>query len=308
MLFDGVSMDQSKAYEAIVVGGSYAGLAAATQLARARRRILVIDSGQRRNRFADHSHGFLTQDGTPAAEIAAQARAQLMAYDTVDWEDAGVSSAVRTSEGFQVQWAGQAGAQAQRLVLAYGVKDQLPPVPGLAERWGRSVFHCPYCHGYELQQGRIGVLAVSALSLHQALLLPDWGQTTLFLNEAFEPSNEERAKLAQRGVTIEPVPVAEIRGQAEIVLADGRVIAQDGVFTMSRIVAGSTLAQDLGCEIEETPMGPRVVTKARQATSVPGVFACGDLARPAGSVALAVGDGTMAGVAAHQSLVFGLEG
>lgn len=301
-------MDKERLFDVIVVGGSYAGMAAALQLARARRRVLVIDSGQRRNRFATFSHGFLTQDGTAAAEIAASACAQLMAYPGVNWKEGSVLAVVQEAAGgFRVCIDKKEQALAQRLVLAYGVTDHLPNVPGLSERWGRHVFHCPYCHGYELNQGRIGVLAVSPLSLHQALLLPEWGPTTLFLNGAFEPDEQQLAQLAQRGVTLEAARVRSLSGKADVVLEDGRVIALDGLFTMSRIEAASTLAMQLGCASEESPLGITVKTNPRMATSVPGVFACGDLARAAGSVALAVGDGTMAGAAAHQSLVFGLE-
>ena len=173
-------------YDAIVVGGSYAGLSASLQLARARRQILVMDGGSRRNRFAETSHGFLGQDGKAPGDIQAEARRQLMAYPTVSWMDAGAESAERTADGFAVS-SGAAASRARRLVLATGVVDELPRIEGLAERWGRSVYHCPYCHGYELGRGRIGVLAASPMSIHHAIMLPDWGQTTFLLNGAFEP-------------------------------------------------------------------------------------------------------------------------
>ena len=201
-------------YDAIVIGGSYAGLAAATQLARARRRVLVVDAGQRRNRFATHSHGFLTQDGTPAADIAAQGRAQLMVYPTVEWREGKVTAAGRAGQGFRIEVDGveSEAIEARRLVLATGVIDHLPEVPGLAERCGRHVFHCPYCHGYELNQGRLGALAVSPLSMHVALMLPDWGQATLFLNGAFEPDTEQLAQLQARGVELERGLIDRIEG------------------------------------------------------------------------------------------------
>lgn len=291
-------------YDVIIIGGSYAGLAAALPLARARRKLLVIDAGQRRNRFAAHSHGFLTQDGVKAADIAAVAREQVMAYGTVEWLDASATGARPIEGGFEVETDGGAVRTAQRLVLAGGVVDTLPEVTGLAQRWGKQVFHCPYCHGYELQQGRIGVLATSELAMHQALLLPDWGTTTLLLNGSFVPDTQQLAQLQARGVRIEPGTVRAITGHADVVLEDGRVLAFDGLFTAPQSRVQSPVALALGCEFADGPMGAVIQTDALKATTVAGVFACGDAARFGGSVPLAVGDGSLAGVAAHRSLVF----
>lgn len=293
-------------FDVIVVGGSYAGLSAATQLARARRRVLVIDAGQRRNRYASHSHGFLGQDGRPGAAIAADGRAQLMRYPTVRWQEGAVTQAVARDGGFRVALADGGAFGARRLVLATGMADELPSIPGLAERWGSSVFHCPYCHGYELEQGRIGVLATGPHSWHHAMMLPDWGQVTFFLNGAFEPDAEQLAKLAARGVAIEREPVRAVGAAATVELRDGRTLPMDGLFVLSRLHSASPLAELLGCEFDEGPMGRYIRTEATKATSIPGVYACGDAARMAGSVAFAVADGAMAGAAAHQSLVFGL--
>lgn len=299
-------------YDVIIIGGSYAGLSAALPLARARRKVLLIDAGERRNRYAAKSYGFLTQDGVPPARIAAEGKAQLLAYGTVDWRDAVVEEAGQGDGAFFARTAQGQTYTAERLILATGVRDTLPDVPGLAARWGKSVFHCPYCHGYELQQGRIGVLAVSPLSLHQGLMLPDWGATTLFLNDRFAPDAQQQAQLQARGTTIESGLVARVQGDdaapgLELVLADGRVFALDGLFVASQTRPGPLAAQ-LGCLLEDGPMGPFIQTDATKATTVPGVFACGDAARAAGSVTLAVGDGAMAGLAAHRSLMFGLDG
>lgn len=292
-------------YDAIIIGGSYAGLAAAMPLARARRKVLVLDAGQRRNRFADHSHGFLTRDGALAADIAAIGREQLLAYGTVEWLDAKAVDASRTGNGFCVELEGMAVRSARRLVIATGVVDTLPAIPGLVERWGRTVFHCPYCHGYELNQGRIGVIGTSAMSVHTALLLPDWGTTTLFLNGSIALDEAQLSQLRSRGVGIEATPVERIAGKADVVLRDGRTLAFDGLFTTSRTNIAGGLAASLGCELADGPFGSIVKTDSMKATTVQGVFACGDAARAGGSVPLAVGDGTMAGAAAHQSLVFG---
>jgi thioredoxin reductase len=294
-------------YEVVIIGGSYAGMSAGMQLARARRSVLVIDAGLRRNRYASASHGFLTQDGKPPDMLAAEGRAQLQAYPTVTWLDARAERVERTKDGFLVSLDGAPSVNGQRIILATGVTDQLPNIAGLAERWGRSVFHCPYCHGYELEQGRIGVLASSALSMHHALMLPDWGATTFFLNGSFVPDGEQLAALRARDVKVEAGLIDRLAGEKlDVVMKDGRVIMLDGLFTMTRLQPGSPIAEQLGCEFDEMPMGMQIRTDATKASSTPGVFACGDAARLAGNVALAVGDGAMAGAAAHRSLMLGL--
>lgn len=291
-------------FDAIVVGGSYAGLSAALQLARARRRVLAIDSGLRRNRFAQRSHGFLGQDGHKAADIANEAKAQLLAYKTVSWLEGSASHVEVQKSGFVVTVADNQTFHGARLVLAIGVVDELPIVEGLADRWGESVFHCPYCHAYELDNGRIGVLATSALSYHHAMLLPDWGQVTFFTNNVFVPDDAQRNALSARGVAIEPGLVKRIVGVATVELANGRLIQLDGLFTLPRTHVASSLAEQLGCAFDEGPMGAFIRTDANKATTISGVFACGDAARMAGNVATAVADGALAGIAAHQSMIF----
>jgi thioredoxin reductase len=291
--------------DVIVVGGSYAGLSAALQLARARRRVTIVDAGQRRNRFATHSHGFLAQDGMPPERIAAIAREQVRAYPNVRWIDGHATAARQRPDGSFVVEANDLTLHADRVVLATGVVDELPPIDGLSERWGRSVFHCPYCHGYELHEGAIGVLATGPVAQHHALMLPDWGPTTLLLNDAWVPDAELRQSLAARGVAIEPVPVRRITGRATVELADGRTLAFAGLFTQSRTRPASPLASQLGCAFNEGPTGPYVQVDALMQTSVPRVFACGDAARAAGNVALAVGDGAMTGASVHRSMMFG---
>lgn len=293
-------------YDAIVIGGSYAGLSAALQLARARRRVLVVDAGQRRNRFASDSHGFLTRDGQPAAAIALEGRANVAAYPTVSWHDGLALGARADQDGFSVDLDGGGTVRGRRLVLATGVRDELPPIDGLAERWGQSVFHCPYCHGYELNEGRIGVLASGPLSVHQAQMLPHWGQVTLFTNGVCPLDDAQRADLQARGVQVDEAPVVCLIDAATVVLADGRQEAMAGLFTFGRLHMASPLAERLGCAFEEGPLSRYIRTDEGRQTSVPGVFAGGDAMRAASSVALAVADGTMAGVGAHRSLLFGL--
>ncbi|MBY8948654.1 MULTISPECIES: NAD(P)/FAD-dependent oxidoreductase [unclassified Pseudomonas] len=290
-------------YDVIIVGGSYAGLSAGLQLARARRQVLVIDAGQRRNRFAATSHGFLGQDGQAPEVIAAEGRSQLMEYPTVTWVQGSAVQVNQQAEGFGVRTEHSGTFHARRLILATGVVDELPAVEGLEERWGTRVFHCPYCHGYELDQGRIGVLATSPLAMHHALMLPDWGTTTLFTNGVFTPDAEQQAQLDRRGVSVESAGVRRISGErADLELHDGRVFSLDGIFTLSRTRI-SPLAEQLGCELADGPTGPYLHTNDTRQTSVPGVFACGDTSLAAGSVALAVGEGVRAGVGAHFSLI-----
>lgn len=292
-------------YDVIIIGGSYAGMSAALPLARARRSVLVVDGGLRRNRFAAASHGFLTQDGASPDDIAADARSQLMEYPSVHWLGSQVEQVSGRRDAFTVRTAFGEVHRGRRLILATGVSDELPALPGLSERWGRQVFHCPYCHGYELQRGRIGVLALSEVSLHQALMLPDWGRTTLFLNDCFEPDAQQLQALQARCVAIERGAVQRLEGEGlAVVMADGRRTELDGLFIAAPTRVGG-LPQQLGCVLEDGPVGRYVKTDEVRATSVEGVFACGDMARAAGSVPLAVGDGAMAGVGAHRSLMFG---
>ncbi len=293
-------------FDVIVIGGSYAGMAGALQLARGRRSVAVIDAGIRRNRFADHSHGLLGQDGKPPALIASEARAQLLQYPSVTWVEGTAERAVKSGDLFQVTTRDQQTLSAKRLLLATGVSDYLPAITGLQDRWGKSVFHCPYCHGYELNQGPVGVLAVSEASLHQALLIPDWGPTTLFTNNCFTPDEQQRAQLAARGVSIETEAVQEISGEqtAIVKLDNGRLIELAGLFVASLTKPASPIAYDLGCELAESPIGFYVKTDDFKQTSIPGVYAAGDLGRAMGSVTFAIGDGAQAGFAVHRSLIF----
>ncbi len=291
-------------FDTIVIGGSYAGLSAALQLARARRKVAIVDAGQRRNRFASHSHGFLTQDGADPAAIAAAARAQILAYPTVTWFQGEATAATGAIDNFHVTVNDEESIAGRRLILAPGIRDELPPVEGLAERWGKSVFHCPYCHGYEVD-GPIGVLSVSPLSIHHAQMLPDWGPTTYFLNGNPPPTDEELADLARRGTRIEPAPIRRLVGpNADVELADGRIVPVAGLFTATRTSPSTPLAEQLGCDIATMPTGTYIANDEMKQTTVPGIFACGDAARPFGSVALAVGDGAMTGAATHRSLLF----
>lgn len=294
-------------HEVIVVGGSFAGLSAAMQLARARRRVLVVDAGLPRNRFAHAAHGFFGQDGKAPGAILAEAVAQLRAYPTVDIVSGQVSSAAASAGSFVVSLADGREEHARRLVLATGVRDELPSLPGLVERWGVSVLHCPYCHGYEVRDRALGVLANHPMSSHQAMLIPDWGPTTYFTQGAFVPDEQQTARLTARGVTIEHSPVVELLGTAPQLeackLRDGRVVPIHALFTAPAVRMASPVAEQLGCAFDEGPMGPYLRVDDWKQTTVPGVFAAGDAAGPMHNATLASAAGVMAGVGAHASLV-----
>lgn len=293
-----------KNYDVIVVGGSYAGMAAALQLVRARRSVLVIDAGKRRNRAASHSHGFLSQDGADPTVIASTARAQLEAYPTLSWVDDLVVKASGSRDAFTVERATGEVYGARRLLLATGVSDTLPDVAGLAERWGTSVFHCPYCHGYELNQGQIGVIATSPMSVHQAQLLPEWGSVTFLTNGVIELDEPTLKDLSTRGATVETTRIDRIEGHADVVLSDGRRLSFAGLFTAPKNAPSTFIVEGLGCSLADTPMGTQIQTGDTKETNVAGVFACGDAARVPHSVSLAVADGAWAGAQIHRSLVW----
>ena len=295
-------------YDVIVVGGSYAGMAAALQLLRARRRVLVIDAGQRRNRFAAHSHGFLTQDGEDPAVIAATARAQLERYPTLSWRKGSVANVSGAKDRFEVLTEDGERLATRRVILATGLADTLPEIPGLAERWGQSVFHCPYCHGYELDFGRIALIANGPEALHHAPLFTEFGQATLLTNALFPLEPETCRSLTDRGLTLEGRAILEVagplEGPVEVRFRSGEPISFVGLFVATKTRPASLPAEALGVALEETPMGTQYRTDGFKETSIPGLYACGDAARVPHSVSLAVGDGAWAGAMVHRSLVF----
>ena len=294
-------------HDVIVVGGSFAGLSAAMQLARARRNVLIIDTGLPRNRFASHAHGFFGQDGKPPAEIIREAASQLAAYPTVQWVKGEAVTAQRTDNAFSVALSDGRIESASRLILATGVRDELPVIPGLQERWGMTALHCPYCHGYEVRDRRLAVLGNHPLSAYQALLIPDWGPTTYFTQGTFEPDAGQLAHLAARNVRIERSPVVELLGQAPhleaLRLADGRVVAIDALFVAPRTHINSTLAEQLGCAFDEAPLGPVIRVDDLKQTTVEGVYVAGDVSNKMTNATFASAAGVAAGVGAHHSLV-----
>ena len=294
-------------HDAVIVGGSFAGLSAAMILARARRPVLVIDAGRPRNRYATHSHGVLAHDGRAGPDLLADARAQVGAYPTATLVTGEVVSAVREDDRFVVGLANGDREESRRLLLATGVTDVLPEIPGIAARWGKTVLHCPYCHGYEIGGGTIGVLATAPGSARQASLIADWGQVIFFTAGKIDLDTETQRQLAKRKVEIEPVPVTGLEGPGTelegVRLADGRLVAVRALFLRPATRMASPLAERIGCAFDQAPNGTIIRTDAEKLTTVPGVYAAGDAARVPNDITLASADGVIAGLGLHHSLI-----
>jgi thioredoxin reductase len=296
-------------YDALVVGGSFAGLSAAMQLARARKNVCVVDAGAPRNRFAAAAHGFFGQDGVPPLKMIADARAKLLAYPNVTFIEGRVASAQADgANGFVASLDGDRQLSAGKLLLAFGVQDGFPDgIAGVRERWGTSVLHCPYCHGYEFSGRRLGVLVEAPHPPEHAMLIAEWGPTTLFLNGNNTVDDEVRGKLKARGVTIEPGRIAALEGPAKdlsgVRLEDGRIVPLEALFMVPRTRPASPLAEQLGCAFDEGHAGPVIRIDAMKMTTVPGVFAAGDAAMQMHNATLASAEGVMAGVSLHRAML-----
>jgi thioredoxin reductase len=295
-------------HDALIIGGSFAGLSAAIYIARARRSVCIIDTGLPRNRFAAHSHGFFAQDGSEPASMLATARAQVEAYPTVTFIEDKAVRAAKHRDGFAVQLANGDQLEGRKLVLAYGISDELPAIPGLAERWGSSVLHCPYCHGYEFSGQRLGVLSLSPKSFHQAMLIAEWGPTTLYLNGTPAPDGKSLGELQRRGIAIEPAQIKALHGNganlSAIEFGSGRMADIDALYIGPRTRFNSDIAQQFGCDMEEGPLGSIIRTDSQKMTTVPDLYAVGDITRGAHNVTWACADGVAAAMAIHRSLIF----
>ena len=308
-------------YDVIIIGGSFAGLSAATILGRARRSVLVIDHHQPRNRFSDYSHGLFAQDGEAPYAMIARAREQLLAYGCVTVQEGEAIAARANGSRYDVELAGGSVFSAQKILLATGVADELPDLPGLRERWGKTVLHCPYCHAYEIpERARIGVLDSSGKmvvmekgedpvmqAVRQALLLKGWGRVTYFAN-GFPLAPDSEKALHDANITIERAAAEALNGEApslrSLSLKDGREVEIDALFSSFPTVM-TPLAAQLGCICIPGIWGPVIEVNDRQETSVKGVYAAGDAALPAHNITLAAADGVKAGIALHHALVFG---
>ncbi|MGQ5606923.1 MULTISPECIES: NAD(P)/FAD-dependent oxidoreductase [unclassified Streptomyces] len=268
-------------YDVVVVGGGAAGLSAALVLGRSRLRTLVVDAGEPRNAPSDHMQGFLTRDGMAPAEFLALGREEIARYGVELLRDRAVD--VAREEDFTVSLAGGRSVRARRLVVTTGLKDELPEVPGVAERFGRDVLHCPFCHGWEVRDERFGVLAASPMSVHQALMVSGWSDdVVLFLHRVAEEelSDEDLRRLAAAGVKVVPGEVAGLRVEEDrltgVRLADGTAHDRSVVFVAPKAVPQTGLMERLGAELQETPFGAYPVVDATGRTSVPGLWTAGN--------------------------------
>lgn len=298
-------MENQAAFEVIIIGGSYAGLSAAMSLGRALRQVLVLDSNQPCNRATPHAHNFLTQDGATPAHLAAQARAQVLAYPTVRLLEEAAVAATGTDGDFTLTTATGRIVRAGKLLFGTGVRDRLPPQPGFAECWGISVLHCPYCHGYEYRQQPTGTLLNGDAALEHARLLRQWTtQLTIFTDGPATFSPEQRAQLVRAGVGVEETPVRKLRHHAgqltHVALADGRQVPLVALYVRPGMEQHCLLPQELGCAYTETGY---LQVDGLQKTSVPGIYAAGDATTPLRAVSMAVAGGTVAGsMLSHEML------
>ncbi|MEU6179872.1 NAD(P)/FAD-dependent oxidoreductase [Streptomyces coeruleorubidus] len=268
-------------YAVVVVGGGTAGLSAALVLGRARHRTLVVDAGEPRNAPAAHMQGYLSRDGMPPAEFLAVGREEIARYGVELVRDRVVE--VEEGEGFAVVLAGGRTVRARRLVIATGLKDELPAVPGVAERFGRDVLHCPFCHGWEVRDQPFGVLASSPASVHQALIVSQWSKDVRFFLHTVaeeELSDQDLRRLAAAGVDVVPGEVAGLVVEDDrltgVRLADGTLHARSVLFVGPRPVPQTGLLERLGAELHETPFGAYPVVDPTGLTTVPGVWAAGN--------------------------------
>ncbi|MGI5371534.1 NAD(P)/FAD-dependent oxidoreductase [Streptomyces iakyrus] len=268
-------------YAVVVIGGGAAGLSAGLVLGRARHRTLVIDAGEPRNAPAAHMQGYLSRDGMPPAEFLAAGREEIARYGVELVRDRVVE--VEKGEDFTVVSAGGRSVRARRLVVATGLKDELPAVPGVAERFGRDVLHCPFCHGWEVRDQPFGVLATGPASVHQTLMVSQWSKDVRFFLHTVaeeELSDEDLRRLAAAGVDVVPGEVAELVTEDDrltgVRLADGTTHPRSVLFTAPRAVPQTGLLERLGAELHETPFGAYPVVDATGLTTVPGVWAAGN--------------------------------
>ncbi|MDB5585617.1 MAG: NAD(P)/FAD-dependent oxidoreductase [Devosia sp.] len=291
----------------LVIGGSFAGLSAALQLVRTGRRVTVLDTKLPRNRFAHAAQGLLGFDGVSPWDIRRQGEANVLAYPTASIVKARAVSARVIDGGFAVTDEAGTERQAQRLILAYGQTDVMVDIPGFAECWGNTVVPCPYCHGYEVANQRLGLLYSSAMSLHGANLIRDWSERITLFTDGNDIPDEERHKLAARGIALVEGKVAELAHTtgkiAAVVLTDGARVELDTLFAHTRSAPSSNLHETLGLETVDGPMGPYIKITEKYETSLAGVYAAGDSASLMPNLNLALASGAMAGVMCHQSML-----
>ena len=296
-------------YDVVVVGGGAAGLGGALMLGRSRRSVLVVDAGEPRNAPASGVHGFLTRDGMDPAGLLRVGREEVSGYGA-RVIDGRVASAEPVDGGFTVALEDGRRVGARRLLVTTGLVDELPDVPGVRERWGRDVLHCPYCHGWEVRDQAIGVLASGPMALHQALLFRQLtADVTLFQHTAPEPTDEEAEQLAARGIAVVEGEVASLDVHEDrltgVRLQNGEVIPRSAVVVGPRFAARAGMIAGLGLATTAHPsgMGEHVEADAMGLTAVPGVWVAGNVTNPTAQVLASANAGVMAGAAINADLM-----
>lgn len=289
--------------DVIVAGGGAAGLSAALVLGRARRRTLVVDDGHPRNAPSPAAHSVFTRDGTPPAELLETARAQLAPYGSVVFRRGRIVTAAREADGASVVLADGSVHRARRLLLATGVRDELPPIEGLAALWGRGVLHCPYCHGWEVRDAPLAVHGAGAAAMQLVSLLLQWSRdVVLCTGGPAGLTREERDALGRHHVRIVETPVIRLEGSRRlerIIFADGSTLDRAALFLRPAQAPGGDLVRQLGCELTEAGF---IAVGPDHRTSVPGVYAAGDATTPFQQVIVAAASGAEAAIALNRLL------
>jgi thioredoxin reductase len=292
-------------YDVVIIGGGPAGLSAALVLGRARRKVVLVDAGEPRNAAAHESHGFLTRDGAPPAELLRLGREEIKGYGVEVLDDRVVSA----KEGFTLRLESGRELTARKLLVTAGIRDELPDLPGVAELWGDQVHFCPYCHGYEVHDDQVGVVAEGPMGVLKAVMLREWAPDVVLFSGAYEPTTEESERLATRGVVVEQGKVTRLvvaDGRLTgVELADGRTVERSAVFVNPTFVPKDTLLTALGCEEVDGPMIRTVRVDAVGRTSVPGVWAAGNVVDPTAQLISSAGAGATAAVQLNHDLIFG---
>lgn len=292
-------------YDVIIIGGSYAGLAAAMALGRALQKVLVIDEGNPCNAPTPYSHNFLTNDGRPPAEIAAVAKKQVMQYPTVQFNIGKVIGARQDPNGFVVEVLAGEIFHSDKLVFATGIRDILPDIEGLQECWGKSVLHCPFCHGYEVRGKKTGILLNNEKTFDFVKMIANWtDDLTLFTNGKANLAIDHRNMQLKMGIEVLEKEIQGVKhdsGQLyDILFADGSSFALEVLYAPRPFEQHCPLPAELGCAMTEDGY---IQIDEQYETSLKGIFAIGDNASPMRTVANAVGMGTAAGMMLAKNLV-----
>ncbi|GHE23337.1 NAD(P)/FAD-dependent oxidoreductase [Sphingobacterium griseoflavum] len=297
-------MKKDKAWDAIIIGGSYAGLSAAMSLGRSLRRTLIIDDEQPCNRQTPHSHNFLTQDGRTPKEIATLAQSQVMSYPDVSRLQGSVVRAKKYTEGFSVETADGQIFETKKLILAGGIQDLLPSIPGLAACWGITAIHCPYCHGYEFRTKETAILADGDRAFHLAGMVRNLTANLTLITSPKHFNEVQLAQLKRNQISILDVDITAIQHDAgkmsSLELSNGDIQAVDALYVAAPFVQRDDIYQQLGCALTENGY---IKVDGFQKTSTDGVYACGDNSSMMRSVATAVYTGNLTGAMVNRELV-----